>query len=143
MYSQKMRVTKMKYKGLSKDEVYLISKAEYESRKLITREFTFKLFNSSRKADNILSRLKKKGRLIQITRGKYIVVPLKAPDQLWSPNEFVTAKFWMEGAKYYIGYFTMYNYWGFTDQVPQTVYILNTKRSVTKNICNIRFKLVF
>ncbi len=132
----------MKYKGLSKDEVYLISRAEFEKQKLITREFTLKLFNDYKKVDNILDRLTKKGRLLQITRGKYFIVPIKAPDQLWIPNEFITAKYWMDTTSYYIGYFTMYNYWGFSEQIPQTVYILNTKKSETKRITNINFKAV-
>jgi predicted transcriptional regulator of viral defense system len=132
----------MKYKGLSKDEIYLISRAEFEKQKLITREFTLKLFTDYKKADNILNRLTKKGRLLQITRGKYFIVPIKAPDQLWTPNEFITAKYWMNDTPYYIGYFTMYNYWGFSEQIPQIVYILNTKKSETKKISNINFKAV-
>lgn len=32
--------TQLKYKGLSKDEIYLISRAEFEKQKLITRAFT-------------------------------------------------------------------------------------------------------
>lgn len=130
------------YRSLSKDELYLISRAEFEKRKLITKEFTKKLFRNFKKAANILDKLTRKGRLIQIERGKYIVVPIKAPNQLWTPNEFVTAKFWMGDVPYYIGYFTMYNYWGFTEQIPQTIFVLNTKRSYTKIIGNVSYKAV-
>jgi len=130
------------YRSLSKDEIYLISRSEFEKQKIITKEFTLKLFNDQKKAANILDKLTRKGRLIQIERGKYIVVPIKAPNQLWAPNEFVIAKFWMGEVPYYIGYFTMYNYWGFTEQIPQTIFVLNTKRSYTKLIGNIRYKAV-
>lgn len=136
--------TKIKpnYKGLSKDEIYLISRSEFEKQKLITNEYTKKLFGNSKKAANILYKLTKKGRLIQVERGKYITVPIKAPNQLWTPNEFITAMLWMGDIPYYIGYFTMYNYWGFTEQIPQTIFILNTKKSCTKTISNIRYKAV-
>lgn len=132
----------MKYKSLSKDEIYLISRAEFERCKLITTDFARKVFGDYRKSSNILDRLTKKGRLVQIERGKYIIVPIKAPNQLWSPNEFVVAKFWMGDVPYYIGYFTMYNYWGFTSQIPQTIFILNTKKSRAKTIGGIKYKAV-
>jgi predicted transcriptional regulator of viral defense system len=129
-----------KYKGLSKDELYLISRAEYEKQKLLTNEYARKVFGDPKKAANTLDKLKRKGRLIQIERGKYFVVPIKSPNQLWSPNEFITAKYWMGNTPYYLGYFGMYNYWGFTEQIPQTVFILNTGKSRTKIIGNIRYK---
>ncbi len=137
-----MTKTKPNYRGLSKDEIYLISRSDFEKQKLITKEYTKKLFGSSKKAANILDKLTRKDRLIQIERGKYIVVPIKAPNQLWVPNEYITAKLWMGDTPYYIGYFTMYNYWGFTEQVPQTMFVLNTKKSCTKTIGNVRYKAV-
>jgi predicted transcriptional regulator of viral defense system len=130
------------YSSLSKDELLLISRAEYENRKLITNEFTKKVFGDAKKAANTVDRLRKKGRLIQIERGKYMLVPIKAPNQLWTPNELVVASLWMGNAPYYIGYFTMYNYWGFTEQVPQTVFILNTQKSRTKKIGDTRYKAI-
>lgn len=130
------------YSSLSKDELLLISRSEFERRKLINTEFAREIFGDFKKAANVLDRLTRKGRLIQIERGKYILVPIKAPNQLWSPNEFVVAGLWMEKTPYYIGYFTMYNYWGFTEQVPQTIFILNTSKSRTKIINNIRYKAI-
>ena len=133
---------KIQYKGLSKDEVYLISRAEYEKQRFIGGEYARKIFGDARKAANVLDRLKRKGRLTQIERGKYFIVPIRSPNQLWAPNEFIAAKYWMGESPYYIGYFSMYNYWGFTEQVPQTVFILNTKKSRSKKIGDVKFKAV-
>lgn len=130
------------FSGLSKTEMYLISRAEYEGQRLITRDFAKKLFDDPRRVSNILDNLKRKKRLVQIQRGKYFVVPIKAPKQLWSPNEYLVAKWWMGDVPYYLGYFTMYNYWGFTEQIPQTVFVLNTKRSCTKMIGVVKYKAV-
>lgn len=138
-YSKK---NKLKYEGLSRDEVYLISRAEFENQKPVTQEFTLKLFKNNKKTNNILDNLKRKGRLLQIEKGKYFIVPIRAPNQLWMPNEFIAAKYWIGDVPYYIGYFTMYNYWGFTDQVPQTIYVLNTKKSRSKVIGNTNYKAV-
>src|SRR3989338_10844421 len=86
---------KNKYKGLSKDEIYLISRAEFEKQKLITTAFVQKVFEDKNKAARILVHLKKKGRILRIERGKYLLVPLKAPNQRWMPNEFLVASFLM------------------------------------------------
>jgi len=128
------------YSGLSKEELYLISRAEFERQKLITSEFTKRLFGNTKKAADILDTLTRKGRLIQLQRGKYLLVPIKAPNQQWMPNEFVIASLWMGDIPYYIGYFTMYNYWGYTDQIPQTVFVLNTKKTIKKSIANVRYE---
>ena len=137
-----MAKSALKYKSLSKDELYLISRAEFEKQKLITTEYVRGIFGDSKKAVNLLSRLSRKGRFIRLEKGKYILVPIKAPNQLWTPNEFITAKLWMGDVPYYIGYFTMYNYWGFTEQIPQIVFVLNTKKSRTKVIGNVQYKAV-
>lgn len=130
------------YENLSKDELYLISRTEYEKQKLITTGFVQQLFPNKAKASKILFSLTKKGRLVRIEKGKYILVPIKAPNQQWMPNEFVVADLWMGETPYYIGYFTMYNYWGFTEQIPRTIFVLNTTKSRKKEIRGIRYEAV-
>ena len=130
------------YSNLSKDELYLISRAEYERQKLITSEFSNRLFASPKRTAEVLDALTRKGRLLQLQRGKYLLVPIKAPNQQWAPNEFVVAALWMGEIPYYIGYFTMYNYWGFTEQIPRTIFVLNTAKSCKKEINGIRYEAV-
>ncbi|MCK9555181.1 hypothetical protein M0R36_05140 [bacterium] len=129
-----------RYANLSKDELYLISRAEYERQKLITSDFAGRLFPSRKRAADVLDTLTRKGRLLQIQRGKYLIVPIKAPNQQWSPNEFVVVALWMGDIPYYVGYFTMYNYWGFTEQIPQTVFILNLEKNVKKTIGDVKYE---
>ncbi len=129
-----------RYSNLSKDELYLISRAEYERQKLITSEFANRLFASPKRTADVLDTLTRKGRLVQLQRGKYLVVPIKAPNQQWAPNEFVVAALWMGEVPYYIGYYTMYNYWGFTEQIPQKVFVLNLKKNVKKTIGNLQYE---
>lgn len=133
---------KSAYKNLSKDEIYLISRAEFEKQELITTQFVQKLFPDKNKASRVLVFLTKKGRLLRLEKGKYVLVPIKAPNQQWMPSEFVIADLWMGDAPYYIGYFTMYNYWGFTEQIPRTIFVLNTAKSRKINIQNIRYEAV-
>lgn len=127
------------YSELSKDAVYLLSRTEFEKQKVITTKYAVKVLGSYRKATSMLDNLTKRNRLIQLRRGHYLVVPLKAPNQLWMPNEYVVAALWMDEVPYYIGYSSMYNYWGFTEQVPQSVTVLNTMKEWKRNIKNIKY----
>ena len=129
-----------RYPNLSKDELYLISRAEFERQKLITSEFANRLFSSPKRTADILDTLARKGRLVQLQRGKYLIVPIKAPNQQWAPNEFMVAALWMGDIPYYIGYFTMYNYWGLTEQIPQTVFILNLNKNAKKTIGDVKYE---
>lgn len=128
------------YFNLSKDELYLISRAEFEKQLLITAKFAQKLFPNKNKASKVIASLTRKGRVIKLEKGKYLLVPIKAPNQQWMPNEFILAKLWMADIPYYIGYFTAYHYWGFTEQVPQTIYVLNTKKSCKRTIGNTSYE---
>ena len=131
-----------KYKGLSKDEIYLISRAEFEKQTLITTAFVQKVFEQKNKASRVLVYLQRKGRVLRIERGKYLLVPLKAPNQSWTPNEFLVASLWMGESPYYIGYSSAYNYWGFTEQIPQTISVLNTRKGLKKLIGKLSYRLV-
>ena len=130
------------YTNLSKDEIYLISRAEFEKQKIVTTPFVQKLFPNKNKASKTVASLTRKGRIIRLEKGKYIIVPMKAPNQQWTPNEFIVAALWMGDTSYYIGYFTMYNYWGFTEQIPQTVFVLNLKKNAQKTIGDVKYEAV-
>jgi len=130
------------YTNLSKDQLYLISRAEFEKQKIITTQFVQKLFPDRNKAYKMVVYLTRKGRLIKIEKGKYLLVPIKAPNQQWMPNEFVVAALWMREIPYYIGYYTMYHYWGFIDQIPRTIFVLNTAKSSRRMIGGLRYDAV-
>ena len=132
-------MNKRKYSELSKDAVYLLSRTEFEKQKVITTKYAVKVLGNYRKATSMLDNLTKRNRLIQLRRGRYMVVPLKAPNQLWMPNEYVVAALWMGDIPYYIGYSSMYDYWGFTEQIPQSVTVLNTLKEWKRNIKNIKY----
>ena len=61
------------YSGLSKDAVYLLSRAEFEKQKVITTGYAVKVLGSYRKATSMLDNLSKRNRLIQLKRGQYII----------------------------------------------------------------------
>lgn len=133
----------IKYGSLSKDEMELISRLEYQGIRILSRQYLLDIYPENvRKVDNLLFNLTKKGRLKQLARTKYLVVPIKAPFQQWKENEFLIADALMEGRDYYIGYNNMFNFYGFIQQVPQTIFILNTKYSKEKIIDSTKYKFV-
>lgn len=133
--------TTEKYLGPKETEV--IARLSYEKVSLITREQLEKWFKFNKALlDQIIFRLKKKGILTAIKRGVYFYSPLEAGPAGSNINEFFIPPVFFPKGNYYIGYATMYNYYGFTDQLFQVMYILNTSLQRDKTIGNMQFKMV-
>jgi len=74
----------------------------------------------------ILSRLEKKGWIERIEKGKYIVIPLGAEKGKYTLHEFVLGSYLVYPC--IISYWSALNYYGFTEQIPRTVFIQTTSR---------------
>ncbi len=133
--------TAEKYLGPKETEV--IARLSYEKATLITKEQFDKWFEfNPALRKQIIFRLKKKGILTAIKRGVYFYSPLESGPAGSSINEFLVPPVFFPGGNYYVGYSIMYNYYGFTDQIFQTMYILNTSLQRAKTIGNVRYKMV-
>jgi len=80
----------------------------------------------------ILSRLEKNGWIERIEKGKYIVIPLGAEKGKYTLNEFVLGSYLVDPC--IISYWTALNYYGFTEQIPRTVFIQTTSRKKHQEI---------
>jgi len=131
-----------KYFGPKETEV--ISRLSYEKVTIITDEQFDKLFGQSvlTRPRQIIYQLKKKGVIKPIRKGIYYYSPLEAGPAGRGINEFLIPPVLFPKSNYYVGYSTMYNYYGFTDQLFQTFYILNTSLQRERLICGIPFKLL-
>lgn len=128
---------------LSPREMEVIARLAYEKVSLITREQFDKYFSLPRRArEKIIFRLKKKGILTAIKRGVYFYSPLESGPAGSNINEFLIPPVFFPKGNYYIGYSTMYNYYGFTDQLFQVLYVLNTSLQLERTVGNMRFKMV-
>jgi len=74
----------------------------------------------------ILSRLEKNGWIERIEKGKYIIIPLGAEKGKYTLNEFVLGSYLVDPC--IISYWSALNYYGFTEQIPRTVFIQTTSR---------------
>ena len=130
-----------KYLGPKETEV--IARLSYEKATIVTKEQFDKWFEfkpALRK--QIVFRLKKKGILTAIKRGVYFYSPLESGPAGSNINEFRVPPVFFPRGNYYVGYSIMYNYYGFTDQIFQTMYILNTSLQREKIVGGMRFKMV-
>jgi predicted transcriptional regulator of viral defense system len=107
----------------------------------------------------LLCRLVKSGWLIRLKGGEYLIVPFEAesPDA-WSEDSFVLASANVtysvlgnssdnktKSKEYAISYWSALNYYGYTEQIPRTVFISIPKRqtSASQDILDVPYKIVF
>jgi predicted transcriptional regulator of viral defense system len=109
-----------------------------ENRLLLTLEenkkeiFTFQdaqkiLQSSNSSVKNILYNLNNKNCIQRIEKGKYLLVPAKAGyDKKWTEEPWIIIPHLIK--EYYVGFWTAMNYWGMTEQIPNTFFVVTTKR---------------
>ncbi|MBI5789307.1 MAG: hypothetical protein HZA78_10675 [Candidatus Schekmanbacteria bacterium] len=133
--------TARKYLGPKETEV--IARLSYEKATIVTAGQFDEYFNfPPAERTQIIFRLKKKGILSAIKKGLYVFSPLESGPAGRNINEFLIASALFPKGNYYIGYSSMYNYYGVTDQIYQTIFILNTTMQREKTIGCIRFKMI-
>jgi len=128
---------------LSPRETEVIARLAYEKASIITQEQFNRYFNfPKRTREKILFRLRRRGVLKNIKKGVYLYSPLEAGPAGININEFLIPPVLFPKGNYYIGYSTMYNYYGLTDQIFQVMCVLNTSLQREKTIGNMGFKMV-
>jgi predicted transcriptional regulator of viral defense system len=134
-------IPKYTLRELGPIEANIVGRLTYEKKTIVTtRELDdlFKLSPEDRK--QVVFRLKKKNRLTPIKPGVYVFSPLEAGPAGRGINPFLIPPVFFRKRNYYIGYSSMYNFYGFTEQLFQTLYILNTSISKEKVICGVPCK---
>ena len=127
--------------SLSKTEVAIVARLTYEEKDIVTaKELDSYLPARFSYRNQLVYSLKKKRILIPIKSGAYIFVPLDAVPTGRRVSEFLIPPVFFPQNDYYIGYSTMFNYYNFTDQQFQTVYVLNPRISRARTIAGLSFK---
>ncbi|HBR15172.1 MAG TPA: hypothetical protein DD723_06495 [Candidatus Omnitrophica bacterium] len=124
-------------------ETNIIARLTYEKKLIVTIEDLdqlFKLGPEDRK--QIVFRLKRKKILNPIKRGVYAFSPLEAGPEGTGIDELLIPPLFFPKKNYYVGYSTMFNYYGFSEQLFQTVYVLNTTLRMERIICGISYKFI-
>lgn len=131
-----------KRKGLSKKESYLLSYLAENRKSIFVLEDVVEVLDCSYKnAKVIVERLAKKKWIVRIIKGKYLIVPLAAGVRgEYTEHEFIIASLF---EPYYIAYWTALNYYGFTEQVPNKIFVVIRKRIKDREILGTKFKFIY
>lgn len=130
--------------GLTPKQEKLQSILEYKKYKIIKRDDLIKLIYKHKISTNPKYQIKsmlQKGRLIYFKRGNYLVIPISSVNKTPSTNELELNEYIMGDEKYYIGLYNAFNLHGFTEQIPNKLFVFNTKYSADKRILQYNFKL--
>lgn len=134
---------KITFKGLGAKEAELVARLTYEKKRIVSAEDLSSILPSGFKYRNqLIYSLKKKNILAPIKRGFYVFTPLEALTSGPRVNELLLPPVFFPRKNYYIGYSTMYNYYEFSDQLYQTVYVINTTLFMERIICGVSFKFL-
>jgi predicted transcriptional regulator of viral defense system len=135
--------SKNTYKTLGPIETNIVARLTYEKKTIVSAKDMDQLFNlSPEDRKQIVFRLKKKKIFSTIKPGVYVFSPLEAGPEGIGIDELLIPPLFFPKKNYYVGYSTMFNYYGFIGQLFQTVYVLNTTKRMEKIICGLSYKFI-
>lgn len=129
--------------GLSPNQERIQSILEYKKYRLIKREELISLIsnhNISKNPRYLIKSMLQKGRLISFKRGSYIVVPMSSINKSPGQSDLEINEYILGAENYYIGLYNAFNFHGFTEQIPNKLFVFNTKYSADKMILHHKFK---
>jgi predicted transcriptional regulator of viral defense system len=115
-------------------------------KKLLVRmgEFANVLDISGKQERELLSRMARTGLIIRLTRGVYLVPPRVPPGGKYGADEYLLLEKLMEVLKgrYQVSGPNAFNFYGFSDQVPNRVYVYNNRIYGERRIGNLQFSFI-
>jgi len=138
-----MEKTKQKgLSGLSPNQERIMSILEYKKIDIILREELISLIKKHlgiKDISDLIEKLQKKKKLVSIKKGIYMIIPFSSIDKKWALDEYRISDYLLK-EDYYIGLYNAFNLHGFTEQIPNKLFVFNTKYSADKKILHYNFK---
>jgi len=126
----------------ARENAFLMSLAS-SGKAIFTSKEAKDFWGSPHNAKIAVHRLIKKRWLIQIERGKYLIIPLEAGvSRKWTEDSYVVASALVRPAV--IAYWTAVRHWNWTEQIPRLVYVQTTKRKNTprRKVLGVQYEFV-
>jgi len=128
--------------GLGRKEAKLIATLREDGKRVFKTGDANEILDSSRYAVNILlSKLVKKRKILRIERGKYLIIPPEA----WKTGEYLEEGIVLASSlvdPYYLSYWTSLNYYGYTEQPANTIFIVTQKSRTPLYLGQMRFQFI-
>ncbi len=117
---------------LGPQETKLLFTLEEKNFSVFTIDDARKILGSGAIATKlVVSGLKQKGRIRQIERGKYLLIPSRAGvGGYWAEEAWVVVPHLID--EYYVGFWTAMDFWEMTEQILYTVFVATPKRKKNK-----------
>lgn len=99
---------------------------------------------SAKQEQELLSYLARKGSIIRLKRGTYVVPEYIPPGGKWQPDPkyLVSCLMAVTNAQYYISGFYAFHYHGLTEQIPNLITVYNDKLSAKKKLGKLNVQLI-
>ena len=124
-------------KQLGKFETQLFAYAQQQRKEILKTGDIVPILNiTSKQERELFSRLARSGIIVRLVRGVYLIPKRIPPGGKWSPSEYVILNKLMGeiDGTYQISGLNAFNFYGFSDQIPNRVYAYNNKLSCERII---------
>jgi len=90
----------------------------------------------------VIYRLEQRGAIERIEKGKYMIIPLGAEKGKYTLNEFIIGSLLV--TPYSVAYWSALNFYGLTEQFPNTVFLQTTsrKKKQATEVFGVRYRIV-
>jgi len=132
----------IKAPGIPKGEANLIRAIEKRGLSIFTFDQAMELTPIGRDSvKKLIYNLTKKRRIQRIERGKYLFIPVSVRGRrAYSEKGTIIAANLID--PYYLSYWTALNFYGWTEQPSQTIFIATTKQKAPLNVKGMTFKFI-
>lgn len=139
---QDIEKNKNLYKNLGPVSSRLITELSRDKKNVFSfEEATVILKADNKQVKKLLHDLAKRGWLRRIEKGKYFLVPLTVDaTKPYTINQFLIASKLVH--PYYIGFWNMLHYYGYTEQLVNTIFVVSPKKKKNLSLLGINYKFV-
>jgi len=131
-----------KTQGLSPNQERIMGILEYKKIEIITKKELLNLIEKHmeiKDPTDLIEKLIKKSKLVVVKKEIYMIIPFISIDKKWTLDEYRIIDYLLKDS-YYIGLYNAFNLHGFTEQVPNKVFVFNTKYSSDRKVLYYKIK---
>jgi predicted transcriptional regulator of viral defense system len=126
-------------------EIKFLAWTQLRKKRIVRTGELEESLNIGRKSEReLLNRLSRKGIILRLRRGLYLIPEKLPPGNRWIPDEYEIISFLMDemDAQYQIGGVNAFHQYGYLEQIPNSLTIYNDKLTGSTNIGGLSFTFI-